>query len=402
MSNVLLVGMILLLAMMGGHLVKFIKVPEVVGYFFIGLFLGPSFSDILTHDAVTALEFFSEIALGLILFSIGSSFDFDNIRKVGRQTMLLTGYVMLGTIVAVFLALIFLNGSWQLALLLGVIATEVSPIATVLVLREANSEGSLTETIYNIVALNNVGCLVVFGVATFLVRLIEGTGDTLPFVTTLSREVFYLIWGTVGSVALGVLLGYVLAAWGRKVEEHGEVLTLVLGMILVAVGASNWLGLSSLIATMTLGATLINLAKESRRLFNLLGRTDPPLYAIFFVLAGAHLKLSSLLLIGLSGLGYTAARIAGKIAGAYYGAKRLEYPEAVRKYLGLSLVAHAGVAIGLALQVRSILPDYADTIMVIILGSVMINEVGGPIATKYAVEKAGEARLEHAGAFEEI
>ncbi|MEW6211201.1 MAG: cation:proton antiporter, partial [Acidobacteriota bacterium] len=75
MSNVLLVGLILLLALIGGHLVKFIRVPEVVGYFFIGLFLGPSISDILTHNAVTALEFFSEIALGLILFSIGASFD---------------------------------------------------------------------------------------------------------------------------------------------------------------------------------------------------------------------------------------------------------------------------------------------------------------------------------------
>lgn len=402
MSNVLLVGLILLLALIGGHLVKFIKVPEVVGYFFIGLLLGPSFSDILKHDAVTALEFFSEIALGLILFSIGSFFDFENIRKVGNQTLRLTGYVMVGTIVAVFVVLLSLSGSWQLALLLGVIATEVSPIATVLVLRESNSEGPLTETIYNIVALNNVGCLVVFGVATFFVRLIERSGAASSFVSILSREFFFLVWGIVGSVALGVLLGYILAVWGGKIEEHGEVLTLVLGMILVAVGASNWLGLSSLIAMMTMGATLINLTKASRKLFDILGKTDPPLYAIFFVLAGAHLKLSSLLVIGVTGIGYTVARIVGKMMGSYFGAKSLGYQQVIRKYLGLSLIAHAGVAIGLAIQVRDILPDYSDAITTIILGSVMINEVAGPIATKYAIAKAGEAREEHIGAFEEI
>ncbi len=402
MSNVLLVGLILLLALIGGHLVKFIRVPEVVGYFFIGLALGPSISDILTHDAVTALEFFSEIALGLILFSIGSFFDFDNIRKVGNQTLRLTVFVMVGTILAVFVVLLPLSGSWQMALLLGVIATEVSPIATVLVLRESNSEGPLTETIYNIVALNNVGCLVVFGVATFFVRLIERSGAASSFASLLTREVFYLVWGIVGSVALGVLLGYILAVWGRKVEEHGEMLTLVLGMILVAVGASNWLGLSSLIAMMTMGATLINLTKASRRLFDVLGRTDPPVYAIFFVLAGAHLKLSSLLVIGASGIGYTVARIAGKMAGSYFGARSLGYSDVIKKYLGVSLVAHAGVAIGLALQVRSILPDYNEAITAIILGSVMINEVAGPIATKYAIARAGEARVEHVGEFEEI
>ncbi|MBO0798325.1 MAG: cation:proton antiporter, partial [Blastocatellia bacterium] len=173
-------------------------------------------------------------------------------------------------------------------------------------------------------------------------------------------------------------------------------------MILIAVGASHWLGLSSLIATMTLGATLINLEKESRRLFAVLSKTDPPLYAIFFVLAGAHLQLSSLLLIGISGMGYTLSRVAGKMAGAWYGAKKLGYPEIVSKYLGVTLVAHGGVAIGLALQVRSIFPKYEGVIATVILGSVLINEVLGPMLTKFALARAGEARFEHAGVIEEI
>jgi Kef-type K+ transport system membrane component KefB len=402
MSNVLLVGLILVLALAGGHLVKFIRVPEVVGYFFIGLFLGPSFSQILSSETVTTLEFFSEIALGLILFSIGAVFEFANLRRVGKRTLLLIFYLMAGTVTAVFITLLALNGSWQVALLLGVIAVEVSPIATVLVMREGNSRGQLTDAVNNVLALNNVGCLIVFGLATFLVRLFDSTETTPSLASVLGREFLLLVWNIVGSVALGIVLGYILAIWGKHIEEHSEILILVMGMILIAVGASHWLGLSSLIATMTLGAALINLERESRHLFEVLGKTDPPLYAIFFVLAGAHLQLSSLLLIGVSGVGYTLSRITGKMAGAWYGAKKLGYPEVISKYLGVTLIAHAGVAIGLALQVRSIFPKYAEVIATVILGSVLINEVLGPMLTKFALSKAGETRVEQIGAFEEI
>lgn len=402
MSNILIVGLILVLALAGGHLVKFIRIPEVVGYFVIGLLLGPSFSQILSSETVTTLEFFSEIALGLILFSIGAIFEFENLRMVGKRTLLLIFYVMAGTVLAVSLTLFVLNGSWQVALLLGVIAVEVSPIATVLVMREANSEGRLTDAIINVLALNNVGCLILFGLATSVVKLFDSTESTPSLASVLGREFLLLGWNITGSIALGVVLGYLLALWGKHVKEHGEILILVMGMILIAVGASRWLGLSSLIATMTLGAVLINLEKKSSQLFEVLGKTDPPLYAIFFVLAGAHLQLSSLLLIGASGVGYTLSRIAGKMAGAWYGAKKLGYPQVISNYLGLTLIAHAGVAIGLALQVRSIFPRYADVIATVILGSVLLNEILGPLLTRLALSKAGETRVEPIGAFEEV
>jgi len=402
MNNIIVVGFILVLALAGGHLIKLIRVPEVVGYFFVGLVMGPSFSQILTRDAVATLEFFSEIALGLILFSIGIIFDFSNLRRAGRNTAWLTVYVGFGTVVAVFVTLLFLTGSWQIALILGAIAVEVSPIATILVLREANSEGPLTDAVYNIVALNNVICLVGFGVATFVVRSFSDAGHFTTLLSVLAEEALLLIWSNIGSVALGIVLGYILALWGRRVEEHGELMILTLGILLITVGGAHWFGVSSPIAAMALGATLINLAPEAKHLFDVLGKTDPPLYAIFFVLAGAHLQLSSLLLIGLSGIGYTVARIAGKIVGAWLGAKRVGAPSIVQKYLGVTLVAHAGVAIGLALQTQSAFPEYAEVIAAVILGSVLINEVVGPVLTKLAIARAGEVREEHPGAFQAV
>lgn len=402
MSNVIVVGFILVLALAGGHLIKLIRIPEVVGYFVIGLLMGPSFFEILTRDAVVTLEFFSEIALGLILFSIGIIFDFSNLRRAGRNTAWLTVYVGFGTVVAVFVTLLLLTGTWQIALLLGAIAVEVSPIATILVLREANSEGPLTETVYNIVALNNVLCLVGFGLATFLVRSFSGSENVSSLLQVLAEETLLLLWSNIGSVALGIVLGYVLASWGSRMEEHGELLILTLGILLITVGSAHWLGVSSPIASMALGATLINLAPKAKHLFDVLGKTDPPLYAIFFVLAGAHLQLSSLLLIGLSGVGYTLARIGGKMIGAWVGARRLGSPPVVRKYLGVTLVAHAGVAVGLALQSQTTFPLYAEVIAAVILGSVLVNEIVGPVLTKFAILKAGEGREEHPGAFQSV
>jgi len=398
-TAVILVGLILLLALIGGHLAQLLKAPEVVGYFAVGLLMGPSFSEILTHNVVTALEFFSEIALGLILFSMGAVFDFENLRKVGRRTILLTCYIVAGTASAVFLSIMAFNQEWPVALMLGAIAVEVSPIATVLVLREANSEGPLTDAIYNVVALNNVACLLAFGITTFAIRIFEGGGSARA---VLPHEFLLFLWSNVGAVALGVVLGYMLAFWGRQVHEHGELLMLVLGTLLVAVGAAYWLAVSSLIASMTLGATLINLEPQAKRLFSILAKTDPPLYAIFFVLAGAHLQVSSLLLIGLTGMAYTIARIIGKMVGCWVGAGRLGYAPSVKRYLGMTLVAHAGVAIGLSLQIRTAFPQYAEVIATVILGSVLLNEVLGPVLTKFAIVRAGETQRQTHRAFEPI
>jgi Kef-type K+ transport system membrane component KefB len=399
MSGVLLTGLILVLALIGGHLVKLLRIPEVVGYLLIGLLLGPSFSNLLDQESISTMEIFSEIALGLILFSIGAVFEFGNMRKVGKQTLFLALHVTAGTVLIVLVSLLILGIDWPIALLLGVIAVEMSPIATVLVMRELNTEGPLTDVVFNVLAINNVICIALFGIVSFAIRIITGMEGA---VLGLDEEIFIFVWQMLGSLALGVLLGYILALWGRRVAEHGEVLILVLGMLLIVVGACHGLMLSSLIATMALGATLINLEKESKHLFEVLGKTDPPLYAIFFVLAGADLDLNTLRTIGIAGIIYTIARIAGKMIAAFVGARRMQYPLVVSRYLGLTLLAHAGVAIGLALQVRSVFPEYSQTVTAVVLASVIINEMLGPILTKLAMNRAGEVKEVHLGAFKEL
>jgi Kef-type K+ transport system membrane component KefB len=167
---------------------------------------------------------------------------------------------------------------------------------------------------------------------------------------------------------------------------------LSIGAVLIAVGASRWLGLSPLISTLALGATVANASPQGNRLLRALGRADPPLYAAFFVLAGAELVPKSVLGLGLIGVGYTVARTVGKIAGARIGLRGQEVPALVRRQLGFCLVSSSSLAVGLTIQIRSAFPVYAAAVTGIVLAAVVIFEIVGPLLTRRALFKTGEAK----------
>ena len=135
---------------------------------------------------------------------------------------------------------------------------------------------------------------------------------------------------------------------------------------------------------------MANLSERSRLLFQALSRTDPPLYAIFFVIAGADMNLTLLGSIGLVGLAYTLSRAAGKFFGARLGASRMGLDAAVRKFLGFGLMTQAGLAIGLTLVIQRRYPDYAPTVTTIVLSSIIVYEMLGPISTRFALVHSGE------------
>lgn len=391
MNELSSLGLILLLALMAGHLVKFIRVPEVTGYLLAGVALGPSVLGWVSHENLTALEIFSEVALGLILFSIGSVFEFGLIQRIGRNVLLLTLIESLLACATVIMVMLLGGQQWQVALLLGVIAMETAAASTLMVMRECNAEGPLTETLTGIIALNNIFCLVGFGIASAVIGLASGAGEPLSFWEAVYTAVYPPLWRLVGSVALGYLIGLMLAAWASQVHEHGEMLLLLTGCILLCVGVSILLDVSSMIASLAVGATLINLSARTRQLFKSLSRTDPPLYAIFFVIAGADLDITLLGSIGALGLLYVGGRALGKVFGARWGARKLGLSQEMQRWLGLGLMAQAGLAIGLTLIINRQLPEYAPVVTTIVLSSVIIYEIVGPISARFAIMGSGES-----------
>ncbi len=389
MDELTSLGLILLLALLAGHLVRYLRVPAVTGYILAGVALGPSVLEWVSHDNLAALQVLSEVALGLILFSIGSVFEFSLFRRIGRNILYLTAIESTLAAVLVTVGMLLLGQPWQVAGLLGAIAIATAPASTLMVIREVDSAGPLTDNLMGIIAVNNVFCIIAYSLVAALIDLTTGLGGS--FLSTLYRSVFPLVWQLVGSAALGFLVGLMLAGWSRQVRETGEMLILLAGSILLCVGVSRLLDLSPLVSSLAVGATMVNLTAKSRRLFGALAETDPPFYAIFFVIAGADLDVALVSTMGAAGLLYVVARATGKLAGARIGAQWLGMQPSVQKFLGLALMAQAGLAVGLTLSIDDRYADLAPQVSTVVLAAVVVHEMIGPISTRFALVRSGEA-----------
>ena len=398
MNELTSLGFILLFALLVGHLVKFVRVPEVTGYIVAGMAVGPSMLGLVTHDHLQALHTFSEVGIGLILFSIGAVFELGRVRAIGRRlvTLTLVESVMSAALVAA--AMLLFRQSWQVAMLLGAIAVPTGAASTLMVIRENNSAGPFTEALTGVIGLNNIVALVAFSLVALAIDMSALTSGDAIALGGVVRAIFPLLWQLVGSSALGFLVGLLLASWASQVVESGETLILLIGCVLLTVGVAAVLDLSPLVASLAVGATMANLSGKSRRLFAALSRTDPPLYVIFFVLAGADLDLGKLPALGVLGVAYVLCRAGGKLAGAWYAARRTGFPDAVKRLLGMSLLAQAGLAVGLVILTRQRFPDLAPTVATVVLGAVIVFEIVGPLAARFALDRSGESRPQEAPA----
>ncbi len=397
MNELSSLGLILLFALLAGHLVKFIKFPEVVGYILAGVAVGPSVLGWVSYENLATLDVFSEVALGLILFSIGSIFEFRRVLEVGAKVLQVTLLEASLAAILVTAVMLFLGQSWQVSFLLGSIAMATAPASTLMVIRENNAKGPLTDTLLGVIGVNNLLCLTAFTLVASIIDLTNSLGTEeatglAGISMTLYRSLYPLVWQMLGSAALGFLVGLMLASWATHVHEHGEMLILLTGSVLLVVGAAQLLDLSTLVASLAVGATMVNLSAHSRRLFHAMASSDPPFYAIFFVIAGADLELGLLRTMGALGLIYVVARAVGKISGANIGARRVGLSPSVQSLLGFGLIAQAGLAIGLTLTINNRYPDLAPEVATVVLAAVTISELIGPIATRLVLHKSGEAQ----------
>ena len=392
MNELTSIGLILLLALMAGHLVKALRIPEVTGYILVGVVLGPSVLGWLSQENLVALGVLSEVALALILFSVGAVFEFSLFRRIGRQVLLVTVVESAAAAVLVTGGAVALGQPWAIALLLGTIATATAPASTLMVIRECDSAGPLTDNLLGIIAVNNLLCMSVFGLVAATVDLTSNIAG-LTMTDMLYRSAFWFVWQLVGSAALGYLVGLLLAGWASHVTERGERLILLAGALLFCVGVSRALNLSALVTSLTVGATMVNLSDRSRHLFGALSNTDPPFYAIFFVIAGAELDVAQIPAMGALGVVYVLGRAAGKFAGARLAGWHLGLESRVQKFLGFGIQAQAGLAVGLTLAVNSRYPQFAPVVSTVVLSSVAVFEMLGPASTRFALVRSGEAGL---------
>jgi Kef-type K+ transport system membrane component KefB len=300
-------------------------------------------------------------------------------------------------LILVSLSALLARQPWHVALLLGVIAMETGAASTLMVMREYNASGPFTQMLTGVIAINNLLCLGTFLLATAVLQL---TGTIGASGSSLYEIVYLVIWQLLGSAALGYLVGLLLSAWATKVVEHGEMLILLIGCLLLCAGLAAVLNLSTLVVSLALGATVANFSANTGRLAQVQSRTDPPFYAVFFVIAGAHLQIGLLKSLGAVGIAYILARLIGKLAGAFIGARTADLPSSFHRRLGPGILAHAGLAIGLVLSLARRFPDLGNELSTIVLGAILVYEIVGPISVRHVLLQSGESQARTVGALE--
>jgi len=408
----LLIAALLAAAVGGIRLARIAHLPQVVGYLLLGLVLrlllgwslgGPAGIESLVGQPLEQVEVVKALALGLILFAIGAAFDAAHLRAFRGHIWKLTLAEVLTVATVVFAAVFAVGGEQRTAraVFLAVAAVATAPAATLLVLRQYGAKGPMTEHILAMTGMNNLVAIVLFYVA-FLILAELGPGAGGIHAEYLAYgPVLGILLATLGSAALGFVIGLGLS-FGHVVLTRFESLLLFFGIMLaISVGAEG-LGLNHLIVCVFVGLAFTNFSIQPRRLISDLEPISAPIFALFFVLAGFNLELGRLREVGAIGVGFILLRAAGKVVGANLGVRWIGPRHRVSTNLGTAMLCQAGVSIGLGKylvehwgrQVNGTFePDPgALAVNTVILASVAVFELTGPLATKRAVVRAGEVK----------
>ena len=413
MQILLSLSIAILSGLMLSRLAKKLKLPAVTAYLVAGILIGPYFLGRLGVKGIGFIsmenvEYYSllcDAALGFIAFSIGNEFRLGQLKKTGRQATVIGIFQAVVATLLVDAALIGIHFimpdklSLPSAIVLGAIASATAPAATLMVVRQYKAKGPLTDILLPIVALDDAVGLVLFAISFGVAKaLIAGHVDIIGVIFEPILEVAL-------SLLLGALMGFLFTYCERFFHSRSKRLSISVAFVFLTVAISMLefdvfgihVAFSSLLACMMLGTIFCNICDFSAELMDRLDRWTAPLFIIFFVLSGAELELSvfsdgAIVLIGVV---YIISRSLGKYSGAYASAKATKCDDHIVKYLGVTLLPQAGVALGMALKASTLGSD-GHIIRNITLFAVLIYELIGPMMTKIALLKAGDIKPEGA------
>ena len=407
MHGILSVSVALLAGLLMTRIFKIFKLPAVTSYLVAGVLIGPYCIGALNlphfgfHSAeeVNGLSMLSEVALGFIAFSIGNEFRKEELKKTGKQALVIG---ILQAFVATLFVDLALYGVHLLMpdklsvpqlITLGAIATATAPAATLMVVRQFKANGPLTKLLLPIVALDDAVGLIVFAVSFGVAKtLIVGTMDIASVIINPLIEI-------VCSLGLGAIMGFVMTSLEKLFNSNTNRLNLTIGLVMLTVTftsihfeiGSIHIGFSSLLTCMMLGTVFCNTCPLSENLMGAADKWTSPLFAVFFVISGAALEMSVFtdMAIVIIGIVYIIFRSAGKYLGSYFSAKITNCSDSICKYLGITLLPQAGVALGMCVTAMQ-LGEQGNLIRNITLFAVLIYELVGPLLTKLALTAAGE------------
>ena len=407
METLLSLSVALLVGLLLSRLAKLCKLPAVTAYLVTGILIGPYLLGALgvpglgftSMEQLDGLGLIPDVALGFIAFSIGNEFRLGQLKKTGKQATVIGIFQAVVTTLLVDAVLVCVHLIWPhvlslpAAIVLGAVASATAPAATLMVVRQYKAKGALTDILLPVVALDDAVGLVLFAVSFGVAKAINaGQMDLLSIVLEPLLEVIL-------SVGLGFVMGCLFTYSERFFHSRSKRLSMTVAFVFLTTALSMMefevfgvhVAFSSLLSCMMLGTVFCNMCDFSEELMDRMDRWTAPLYVLFFVISGAELELSvfASLSVVLVGVIYIASRSVGKYSGAFLSAKAVKCDEHIVKYLGVTLLPQAGVALGMAIKASALGADGA-MVANITLFAVLIYELVGPLLTKIALTKAGD------------
>lgn len=427
------ISIALIAGLISNRLIKLINLPNVTGYLIVGILLGPYFfslfnenlTGVISKEMVESFGIIVDIALGFIAFSIGSEFKLSSIKKLGKGIITITLIQAFAALLFVDIALSVLslctgsfNENLPLILTLGAVATATAPAATLMVIKQYKAKGPVTDTLLPVVAMDDAVGLILFSISFSIAQVFAKQqagigGAEINVISILLMPILEIVL----SLVIGSIIGIILSFAMRFFKSRANRLICMIAATFLAVAlcelCGTWFGfeLSSLLTCMMVGAIFCNTRKDAIQIFDGIERWTPAIFMMFFILSGAELnfKLITLPVIGICAV-YLIARSLGKYFGARYGCRLSHTNENVKKFLGLTLLPQAGVAIGMARSSSNVfnglaeaallenplftggayLQNIAGTITAVVLCATLVYELVGPLITKVALTKANE------------
>lgn len=409
-SIILSLSIALLTGLLLSRLVKIIKLPAVTAYLIAGILVGPFCLGALnipgigiTKEEINNLGFISDLALGFIAFAMGNEFRISQLKKIGKQATVIGIFQAVFTTIIVDAVLIGLHFIMpdklplSVAVILASVATATAPAATLMVVKQYKAKGAVTDVLLPVVALDDAVGLIVFAISFGIAKSLNvGTVDAFSVIIEPLLEV-------VLSLLLGFLMGVLFTICEKYFFSRSKRMAVSVTFVMMTVALSCMkfqignihIGFSSLLTCMMLGTVFCNMCEVSEELMDRADRWTAPILILFFVISGAELELSVFtdLAVVIIGIVYIISRSFGKYFGANLSSKMVKADPNIIKYLGITLLPQAGVALGMASKAMELGPD-GNIVRNITLFAVLIYEIIGPFLTKIALTKAGDIKEE--------
>lgn len=388
-------GVIIATGLLFGKVAKYLHLPNVTGYLIGGILIGPSVLKFIPVESLEGLELISTVALGFIAFSIGNELKIKYFKKVGTKPIVIA--ILEATLAVIFVfggLLVYFaitnnlsNDNLRFSIVLASIAAATAPAATVMIIRQYKAKGKLTETLLSVVAIDDSVAVLLFGIGIAIANALNPAIEH----SSLFMQILQPIIEIVVSLGVGAIIGVIIVLACKWFTGRGNRISIIVASVFLTVYVADLLDGSSILACMAMGAIFANFSKKHEEVNDLIYFTTPWVYIMFFVLSGVELNLSVLTTVGVVGLIYVVFRILGKVFGANLGGRVTKSDKNTCKYLGFSLIPQAGVAIGLSMIAKQVLPgNLGEQVRAIILAATVIYELTGPIVTKLTLKKCGE------------